>query len=83
LAGPNRKQGTPSPPPPPSPQVVHRPILAITGAEARQGGVREHEAGVGDSPEVKQNDGAHHARQSTAVAFSRREMVVRGRTGGR
>jgi hypothetical protein len=47
---------------PPSPVVVHRPIPAVTDNEARQGGARGHEAGVGDSPEATQNGGAHRTR---------------------
>jgi hypothetical protein len=47
---------------PPSPPVVCWPIPAITGDEARQGGARGHEAGVGDSLEATRNSGAHRAR---------------------
>jgi hypothetical protein len=47
----------------------------------RQGGARGHEAGVGDMSEVKRNDRAHRARQSTAAAFGQRETTVRGQTG--
>jgi hypothetical protein len=67
---------------PPSPPVVQRLNLTITDDEARQGGAQGHEAGVGDSPKAKRNDGAHCARDLMAAALAQRETTVRGLTGG-